>query len=124
MRGTAVRQDRADSARRAQTGERFRVSIRQIPAPTLEPGDVVIPDNVPAVKGPAVRETIAAIGMWLRFLPCYSSDFRPTENGLASPRPFRRKATGRIIDHLWRAIGQSLDAVTPPNAPTPSKRRL
>ncbi len=41
--------------------------------PTLNPGDIVIMDNLPARKGAAVRRAIQATGAELRLLPTYSS---------------------------------------------------
>jgi transposase len=39
----------------AMTGEWFTAYARQVLAPTLRPGDIVILDNLPAHKGAAVR---------------------------------------------------------------------
>lgn len=65
------------------TGEWFLAYTRQILAPTLVAGDVVILDNLPAHKGAAVRETIEAAGARLLFLPPYSPDFNPIESAFA-----------------------------------------
>ena len=81
--------------------------------PTLQPGDVVILDNLPAHKGPAIRNAIEATGAALRFLPPYSPDFNPIENAFAKLKALLRKAAARTLDDLWRVIGQSLDAFTP-----------
>ena len=91
----------------------FLEYTRQVLAPTLRPGDVVILDNLPAHKGPAVREAIAATGARLLFLPPYSPDFNPIENAFAKLKALLRKAVARTVDELWRVIGKCLDAFTP-----------
>ena len=91
----------------------FLAYAEQVLCPTLRPGDVVILDNLPAHKGPAIRNVIEATGATLRFLPPYSPDFNPIENAFAKLKALLRKAAARTIDELWRVIGESLDAFTP-----------
>jgi transposase len=45
----------------------------------LRRGDIVVLDNLPAHKAPAVRDLIEQAGATLRFLPPYSHDFNPIE---------------------------------------------
>ena len=94
-------------------GERFLAYVEQVLCPTLQPSDVVILDNLPAHKGPAIRQAIEATGAVLRFLPPYSPDFNPIENAFAKLKALLRKAAARTLDDLWRVIGRSLDAFTP-----------
>jgi transposase len=91
----------------------FLAYVEQVLCPTLRPGDVVILDNLPAHKGPAIRQAIEATGAVLRFLPPYSPDFNPIENAFAKLKALLRKAAARTLDDLWRVIGRSLDAFTP-----------
>lgn len=91
----------------------FLAYVKQVLAPTLAPGDVVILDNLPAHKGTAVRDAIEALGARLLFLPPYSPDFNPIENAFAKLKAFLRKAAARTIDDLWAAIGTAIDAFTP-----------
>lgn len=46
-------------------------------APVLEPGDVVILDNLAAHKSERVRHLVEARGAFLLFLPAYSPDLSP-----------------------------------------------
>ena len=48
-------------------------------APKLEPGHIVIPDNLGAHKIPAVRPLVESRGAQLLYLPPYSPDFNPIE---------------------------------------------
>ena len=91
----------------------FLAYVEQVLAPTLKPGDVVILDNLPAHKGEAVREAVAATGARLLFLPPYSPDFNPIENAFAKLKALLRKAAARTVDELWRVIGRSVDTFTP-----------
>lgn len=47
----------------------FIAYVEQVLCPTLRPGDVVTPDNLPAHKGPVIRIAIEATGATLCFLP-------------------------------------------------------
>lgn len=49
-------------------------------APQLRRGDIVVLDNLPAHKAPAVQEIVTARGATLKFLPPYSHDFNPIES--------------------------------------------
>ena len=64
----------------------FLAYVEQVLCPTLRPGDVVILDNLPAHKGPAIRDAIEAAGATLRFLPPYSPP-RATPACCARPWP-------------------------------------
>ena len=95
------------------TGAWFLSYVKQVLAPTLALGDVVVMDNLPAHKGLAVRQAVEATGARLLFLPPYSPDFIPIENAFAKLKALLRKAAARTIDELWDVIGRSLDAFTP-----------
>ena len=60
-------------------GDVFLAYIQQQVAPTLQPGDVVIMDNLAAHKKAGVREAIESRGASLVYLPPYSPDFNPIE---------------------------------------------
>ena len=60
-------------------GARFLAYVEQILVPTLQPGDMVIADNLAAHKVDGVRHASEAAGATLRFLPPYSPDFNPIE---------------------------------------------
>jgi len=82
-------------------------------APTLEPGDIVIADNLPAHKSAAAEQAIRARGAWLLFLPPYSPDLNPIEMAFAKLKALLRAKAVRTINALWRAIGEICDLFTP-----------
>jgi len=91
-------------------GDAFR---EQLLAPTLAPGDIVVMDNLPAHRTPAIRAAIEATGARLQYLPPYSPDLNPIENAFAKLKAFLRKAAARNIDQLWNAIREAIPAFTP-----------
>ena len=98
---------------RAMTRAIFLEYLRQCLVPTLQPGDIVVMDNLPAHKGDTVRHIIEAAGAELRYLPAYSPDPNPIEQAIAKLKAHLRKAQERSIDALWNRIGSLLDLFTP-----------
>lgn len=79
----------------------------------MQPGDVVILDNLGSHKGARVRATIEATGANLLYLPRYSPDSNPIENAFAKLKTALRSAAERSLDGLWAAIGRFIDTFTP-----------
>lgn len=94
---------------KAMTAVIFIEYVRQCLVPTLQPGDIVVMDNLPAHKNAAVRQIIEAAGAELRYLPPYSPDLNPIEQAFAKLKAHLRKAQERSIDTLWPRIGKLLD---------------
>ena len=90
----------------------FRAYVEQVLAPTLDPGDIVVMDNLPAHKGAAVRTMIEARGASLLLLPPYSPDFNPIENAYAKFKSNLRKAAARTVETLESAIADASRAFT------------
>jgi len=87
--------------------------VDRVLAPTLQPGDLVVMDNLPAHRCAGVRATIEAAGARLRYLPPYSPDFNPIENAFAKLKALLRKVAARTVDELWDAIAEVLPKFTP-----------
>ncbi len=79
----------------------------------LQPGDVVIMDNLSSHKRVSVRERIEAAGATLRFLPPYSPDFNPIEKAFSILKAMLRKAEERTVSGLWTLIGNLVDIFQP-----------
>lgn len=112
----ALRHDRIDAPWLVDgpiNGERFRLYVEQVLAPTLGPGDLVIMDNLGSHKGKAIRRAIRSAGAKLLFLPKYSPDLNPIEQVFAKLKHLLRKAAARTFDTVCAAIGQLLDSFTP-----------
>src|SRR5256714_3303238 len=94
-------------------GLAFHAYVEQVLAPTLNPGDIVVMDNLPAHKGAAVRAAIEACGARLVLLPPYSPDFDPIENAYAKFKSLLRQAAARTVGDLDIAIADAFQAFTP-----------
>ena len=90
-------------------GESVLAYVRQVLAPTLTPGDVVVLDNLGSHKGHAVR----AVGAHLLFLPPYSPDLNPIEQVFAKLKALLRKAAERTVEATWKRIGSLLHTFKP-----------
>jgi transposase len=92
--------------------ECFRAYVEQCLAPTLQPGDIVILDNLSSHKVAGIREAIEATGARLRYLPPYSPDLNPIEQFFAKLKAALRKAAARTIETLIHSIATALRSVT------------
>ena len=94
-------------------GDAFRAYVEQVLVPDLDPGDIVIMDNLPAHRVSGVREAIEAASASLLYLPPYSPDFNPIELAFAKLKALLRAAAARTVPDLWEALTSALDAFTP-----------
>src|SRR5215217_7536055 len=97
--------------------EVFDAYIEHALAPTLEAGQVVIMDNLPAHKPKRVRESIEGRGCELVYLPAYSPDFNPIEEAFSKIKGMVRRAGARTKDALVEVLGEALSAVSAQDAP-------
>jgi len=95
------------------TGAAFLAYVEQMLAPTLNAGDIVIMDNLPAHKAGGVRAAIEAVGATLLYLPPYSPDFNPIEMAFAKLKALLRGVAARTIPALWQTIAAALNRFTP-----------
>ncbi len=91
----------------------FETYVETQLAPTLEKGDIVVMDNLPAHKSAVAEKAIRDRGAWLLFLPPYSPDLNPIEMAFAKLKAHLRAMAVRTIDELWKAIGQICDLFQP-----------
>jgi transposase len=93
----------------AMTGAVFLQYVKQILAPTLMAGDIVVMDNVATHKVAGIREAIEARGATLLYLPPYSPDLNPIEKAFAKIKATLRKIGARTREALWQAIGEAIE---------------
>jgi len=94
-------------------GDAFTAWVGQCLVPALNPGDIVIADNLGSHKGPRARQMIRDAKAHLLFLPPYSPDLNPIEMVFAKLKTLFRKADERTIEDSWRRVGNLLDAFSP-----------
>jgi transposase len=91
----------------------FETYVETQLAPTLNPGDVVILDNLPSHKSEKAIAILRARGAWFLFTPPYSPDLNPIEMAFSKLKAHLRRTGARTIDALWQAIGNICDLYTP-----------
>ena len=96
--------------------EVFVAWVREALSPSLRPGDIVVMDNLPPHKHPAVRRMIEAIGCELWLLPPYSPDLNPIEMMWSKVKQLIRGAEPRTFETLIQAVFAAMDAVTAADA--------
>ncbi len=97
----------------AMDGDAFERYIETQLAPTLQKGDVVVLDNLPAHKRDDARQAIERRGAWLLFLPPYSPDFNPIELAFSKFKAHMKRLKPRTIDDLWKAAGKVCNLFKP-----------
>ena len=94
-------------------GDAFTAYVEHVLVPTLEPGDVVVMDNLGSRKSGTGRRLIPAAGARLLFLlPC-SPDLNPIEPVFSKLKTLLRKPDGRTVEAVWKRIGTLLDHFKP-----------
>ncbi len=78
-------------------GESFTAWVEQFLIPALEPGSIVVLDNLGSHKGSRVRKLLRAAGIKLFFLPPYSPDLNPIEEMFSKLKRRLRKANERAV---------------------------
>jgi transposase len=94
-------------------GECFRAYVAQILLPSLNPGDIVIMDNLGSHKAAVLRRLIKAAGARLWYLPPYSPDLNPIEQTFAKIKHWMRAAQKRTIDDICRHIRSLVTTISP-----------
>lgn len=94
----------------------FREYIRQVLGPTLQPGDLVICDNLSAHRDQPAQRLIEERGAKLLFLPAYSPDLNPIEMMWAKVKHHLRSSRARSQRTLITAIRDALASVSPDDA--------
>jgi hypothetical protein len=80
----------------------FSPSWSGVLEPRLEPGHVVILDNLAAHKVEGVRQLTASCGAQLLYLLPYSPDFNPIEQARSKLKQLLRGVKARVLEHFER----------------------
>jgi transposase len=94
----------------------FDAYIKEMLAPTLRPGDVVIMDNLSAHKSQEAYDEIRKRQAEVLFLPAYSPDFNPIEKMWSKVKQTWRGIKARTGEELFVATGTALDTITSSDA--------
>ena len=93
----------------AMDGDAFRTYVRKVLAPTLEPGDIVVMDNLPSHKVAGIEQAIAEQGAQIYYLPPYSPDLNPIERVFAKLKQLMRSLNVRAVGAITDAVASILD---------------
>jgi len=91
----------------------FRTYVLDVLAPELQPGDVVVWDNLQPHKDAQVVQAIKAVGASVEPLPPYSPDKMPIEEMFSKAKEYLRSVAARTADTVISAMGAALDCITP-----------
>lgn len=94
----------------------FEAYVREVLAPTLRPGDIVILDNLHCHQAAPIRQLIEQRGAQLLFLPSYSPDLSPIEEALAKVKAGLRRSKAATFDAYLDALDAALKSISPEDA--------
>jgi transposase len=96
--------------------ESFGLYMRNILAPTLKRGQIVLMDNLSVHTSKWVRELIEERGCQLWLLPSYSPDMNPIEEAFSKVKNLIRKAKARTLQALFEVTAEALRKVSQEDA--------
>jgi transposase len=96
----------------AMDGAAFETYVAQVLAPTLQPGDILVLDNLPAHKQAGIRAIVETRGARVECLSPYSPDYNPIELCWAKIKPVLRRAKAKTQDALLEALADALRSVS------------
>lgn len=100
----------------AMNGHIFDTYLDHVLLPELQPGDVLVLDNLSAHKRPDLADRLAQRGVSVIFLPPYSPDLNPIEKCWSKVKTALRAAKARTFDALVEAIKHALQSISPDDA--------
>lgn len=90
----------------AMDGEAFAAYVEQVLIPELEPGTVVILDNLATHRNAAAAKAVREAGCWFLYLPPYSPDLNPIEMAFSKLKAHLRRIGTRTITDMLHALSE------------------
>jgi transposase len=81
--------------------------------PVLEPGTIVILDNLATHKNAAAAKAMHEAECWFLFLPPYSPDLNPIEMAFSKPKAHLRRIGVRTFTDMFNALAGICDLFSP-----------
>ena len=91
----------------------FETYVEEVLTPNLQPGEILLLDNLSAHKDGSAQTTLETRGVQVLFLPPYSPDLNPIEKCWAKVKQALRAAKARTWDDLVAALAMALRSVSP-----------
>ena len=93
--------------------EIFNIFVTQVLVPALQPGEVVVLDNLSVHHASLIEQAVSTGGGTVLFLPPYSPDFSPIEPCWAKLKTFLRGCAARTRAVLDESLSAALHTLTP-----------
>ncbi len=90
----------------AMNGPAFAAYIREVLVPEINPGTVVILDNLATHRNKEAEAALTAHRCWFLYLPPYSPDLNPIEQAFSKLKAHLRRVGARNFTDLFEALGQ------------------
>ena len=97
----------------AMDGPAFAAYIREVLVPEIEPGTVVILDNLSTHRNNEAAQALRDHGCWFLYLPPYSPDLNPIEQAYSKLKAHLRRIGARTFTEVFNAIGENCDLYDP-----------
>jgi transposase len=97
----------------ATDGAAFGTYVPGVLVPELQPGDVVVWDNLQPHKNAQVIAAVEAAGARVEPLPVYSPDLTPVEELGSKVKGFLRSVGARTTQTVMAALGTALGQIAP-----------
>jgi transposase len=91
----------------------FRTYVEEVLVPAVQPGDVVVWDNLRVHEDAEVIRALEAAGARVEPLPPYSPDLSPIEEMFSKIKELLRTLGARTVTAVMEALGIALKLVTP-----------
>lgn len=93
--------------------EAFAAYVTQVLLPELEPGTVVILDDLATHKNAAATKAMCEAGCWFLFVPPYSPDLNPIEMAFSKLKAHLRRIGARTFTYMFSALAEICDLFSP-----------
>ena len=97
----------------AMDGTAFAAYVSKVLVPEIEPGTVVILDNLATHRNVEATRALRDHGCWFLYLPPYSPDLTPIEQAFSKLKAHLRRIGARTFTELFDAIGAICDLYDP-----------
>ena len=94
-------------------GPAFATYVRDVLIPEIEPGTVVVLDNLATHRNKEAAKALREHGCWFLYLPPYSPDLNPIEMAFSKLKAHLRRISARSLTDVFDTIAQVGDLFDP-----------
>jgi transposase len=97
----------------AMDGLAFAAYVSKVLIPEIQPGTVVVLDNLATHRNKQATAALRAHGCWFLYLPPYSPDLNPIELAFSKLKAHLRRFGARSFTSVFKAIGEICELYDP-----------